>query len=274
MTSLNDLVSKHAPLIKLTKKDIKFRAKPWINNKIKKMMHIRDKILNKLKKKSDDATKALYKKFRNRVAVLLKESKTNYFHNFFHTNGNNMKLLWSGIKSIISNNNSKTNIISKFNDINGNLTTDPTMIANTFNNFFANVAGNITKSITRTRKSPMDYLGNRNEHSLFMTPVLPMEISGIISSLKTGKSIGPNSIPTKLLKVLCPHICSSLSDIINESFQSGTFPEKLQLAKVIPLFKKGCPLTASNYRPISLCLCLVNYRESDVQASLQFLRIK
>ena len=133
-----------------------------------------------------------------------------------------------------------------------NVSIDPTMIANTFNNFFANVAGNITKSIPRTRKSPMDYLGNRNEHSFFMTQILPMEISGIISSLKTGKSIGPNSIPTKLLKVLCPHICSSLSDIINESFQSGTFPEKLLLAKVIPLFKKGCPLTASNYRPISL----------------------
>ena len=79
-----------------------------------------------------------------------------------------------------------------------------------------------------------------------------MEISDIISSLKTGKSIGPNSIPTKLLKFLCPHICSPLSNIINESFQSGTFPEKLQLAKVIPLFKTGCPLTASNYRPISL----------------------
>ena len=228
-----------------------FRDKPWINNKIKKMMHIRDKVLNKLKKNSDDATKALYKKFRNRVAVLLKESKTNYFHNFFYTNGNNMKLLWSGLKSIISNNNSKTNIISKLNDVNGNLTTDPTEIANTFNNFFVNVAGNTTKGIPRTKKSPMDYLGTRNEHSFLMTPVLPMEISDIKSSLKTGKSIGPNSIPTKLL-VLCPHICSSLSDIINESLQSGTFPEKLQLAKVIALFKKGCPLTASNYRPISI----------------------
>ena len=81
-----------------------FRDKPWINNIIKKMMHIRDKVLNKLKKNSDDATKALYKKFRNRVAVLLKESKTN-FHNFFYTNGDNMKVLWSSLKSLISNNN-------------------------------------------------------------------------------------------------------------------------------------------------------------------------
>ena len=119
------------------------------------------------------------KKFRNRVAVLLKESKTNYFHNFFYTNGNNMKLLWSGLTSIIGNNNSKTNIISKLNDVNGNLTTDLTEIANTFNNFFVNVAGNTTKGIPRTRKSPMDYLGTRNEHSFSMAPVLPMEISDI-----------------------------------------------------------------------------------------------
>ena len=252
MASLNDLVNKHAPLKKLTKKDIKFRDKPWINNEIKKMMRIRDKVLSKLKKRNDDATKALYKKFRNRVAVSLKESKANYFHNFFHTNGNNMKLLWSGLKSIISNKNSKVNIISKLNDVNGNLTNDPAVIANTFNDFFVNVAGNVAKGIPRKRKSPMDYLGTRNEHSFFMTPVIPMEVSDIISLLNTGKSIGPNSIPTKLLKILSLHICSPLSDIINDSFQSGTFPEKLQLAKVIPLFKKGCPLTASNYRPISL----------------------
>ena len=89
------------------------------------------------------------------------------------------------------------------------------------------------------------------KHSFFITPVISTQISDILSLRKTGKFIGPYSIPTKLLKILFPYKCSSLSDIINVSFQSGTFPEKLHLAKVIPLFKKGCPLTASNYRPIS-----------------------
>ena len=70
--------------------------------------------------------------------------------------------------------------------------------------------------------------------------------------LKTGKSLGPNSIPIKLLKILSRHISSPLSQIINESFLSGIFPEKMQHAKVIPLFKTGCPVTVSNYRPISL----------------------
>ena len=77
------------------------------------MMRIRDKLLNKSRKQSDDTTNALYEKFRNCVAVTLKESKAIYFHNFLHTNGSNMKLLWSGLKSIISNKNSTVNVISK-----------------------------------------------------------------------------------------------------------------------------------------------------------------
>ena len=39
---------------------------------------------------------------------------------------------------------------------------------------------------------------------------------------------------------------------MNQSFQSGIFPDKLKIAKVISLFKKGNPETPSNYRPISL----------------------
>ena len=55
----------------------------------------------------------------NCVAVLLTESKANTSISFFHRNGSNMKLLWSGLKSISSNKNLKVNIISKLNDING-----------------------------------------------------------------------------------------------------------------------------------------------------------
>ena len=164
-----------------------------------------------------------------------------------------MKQLWSGIKSVVcikkSNN---VNIINKLKDSNGNITSDPVVIANIFNKIFVNVSHDITKNIPRSNKSPLDYLVDKVGNSFFIAPSVPHEISDIISILKSGKSLGPNSIPMKSLKCLSPLISSSLSQIINESFQSGTFPDKMKLAKVIPLFKKGCPLTASNYRPISL----------------------
>ena len=65
LSILYELVETHAPLKRLTKRDIKFRNKPWINGKIQKMMHIRDRLLGKLKKNNDQSLKDLCKKFRN-----------------------------------------------------------------------------------------------------------------------------------------------------------------------------------------------------------------
>ena len=66
------------------------------------MMRIRDKILIKLKRNYDQSVLDFYKKFRNRVTESLRESKASYFYNYFQKNSNNLKQLWSGIKSVIS----------------------------------------------------------------------------------------------------------------------------------------------------------------------------
>ena len=47
-------------------------------------------------------------------------------------------------------------------------------------------------------------------------------------------------------------ISTPLSLIINQSLCSGSFPSKLKLAKVIPIFKKNDNKKFDNYRPISL----------------------
>ena len=164
-----------------------------------------------------------------------------------------MKQLWSGIKSVVSiKKSSNMNVINRLKDSNGNITSDPAVVASIFNKFFFNVSHDITKNIPRSQKSPVDFMDDRVGNSFFTAPSIPLEISDIISALKSGKSLGPNSIPMKILKSLSSLISSPLSQIINESFQSGIFPDKMKFAKVIPLFKRGCPLTTSNYRPISL----------------------
>ena len=70
--------------------------------------------------------------------------------------------------------------------------------------------------------------------------------------MKSGKAVGPYSIPIFLLGMLCEHIALPICDMVNNSFSSGAFPEMMKLAKVIPLYKKDSPEVASNCRPISL----------------------
>ena len=85
-----------------------------------------------------------------------------------------------------------------------------------------------------------------------MSPTDKSEIENIISSLDSNKSVGPNSILIKILKLLKNDISSQLSEIFNIFFSSGVFPSILKTAKVIPVHKKDSKLDFSNYRPISL----------------------
>ena len=70
--------------------------------------------------------------------------------------------------------------------------------------------------------------------------------------MNSNKSVGPNSIPTRILKLLKNNISTQLADIFNISFSTGVFPTILKVAKVVPVHKKDFKLDFSNYRPISL----------------------
>lgn len=55
-----------------------------------------------------------------------------------------------------------------------------------------------------------------------------------------------------MLKKISLQVVDVLAYIFNTSIYSGVFPEKLKIAEVIPLFKKGTASDTNNYRPISL----------------------
>ena len=74
-----------------------------------------------------------------------------------------------------------------------------------------------------------------------------------INDLNTSKGTGPHSIPTNIFHLIKFAVAEPLVNIINLSFQTGTYIDDLKISKVIPIFKeKGSELEHTNYRPISL----------------------
>ena len=139
----------------------------------------------------------------------LKTSRISYYIEYFTEHKNNMKMLWSGIRSIINAKNNRLNNISQIVQ-NGKVIKNPQDIAQAFNQYFVNIAQNIDKEIPRTRKRPSDFLGARTSESFFISPTDSSEINSIISQLHKGKSVGPYSILINLMKILSPNIASSL----------------------------------------------------------------
>ena len=261
--TVSSYMDNHVPVKKINEKDLKLHSKPWVNPKIQRLIKYRDKLLRKLNRNFSQNTEYLYKKFTNRIVSELRSSKIKYYNQYFTDYKSNMKKLWSGIKSII---NIKYNRLYTISQIvhNGQVINKPTEMANVFNHYFVNIASKIDDGISQTRKSPLDYLGRKSEFSsFFLSPTDTAEVECIIAEFKNGKALGPYSIPCNLLKLLSPYISSALVILINESFTTGIFPDKLKVAKVIALSSilrvTSCPMLIIFDQPLfelfTLLLC-------------------
>ena len=63
-------------------------------------------------------------------------------------------------------------------------------------------------------------------------------VKKIIKRLNAKHSSGHDNVSTILLKEISPLILSPLTLILNQSWTTGIFPDKLKIDKIIPLKKK------------------------------------
>ena len=69
---------------------------------------------------------------------------------------------------------------------------------------------------------------------------------------KNKRSAGIDKIPDYVVKKCIQFLKGPLANIYNASLEQGIFPDKLKLAKIIPIYKKGDTRNIQNYRPIAL----------------------
>jgi len=255
--TFTEILDKHAPLKRMKNKDLKGKIKPWINHEVKVCMRQRDITYGKYIRAKDLTNKSKlhdeYKALRNQAIQKMRNSKYAYFKSYFIKHSGNIRNLWKGINQIVNVKSRSYDYPTHMEDDTGNPVDSPIDISNHINDYFTNIA----ESILAKRKFTGDgnfekYLTNPSENSLILSNVLASEVSEIIKKFDASKASGPSSIPIDLLKYLDKDISPILAQLINLSFETGSHPKKLRIAKVIPTFKKGSKLKASNYRPISL----------------------
>ena len=93
------------------------------------------------------------------------------------------------------------------------------------------------------------FLTNPCLNNLSLLPIDEETTIKIIDGLKAKNSEGVDGLSVKLLKAIKYETSKAITHIINQSLHTGIFPDKLKLAKVIPVFKKGDRTKLDNYRP-------------------------
>ena len=180
---------------------------------------------------------ALAKYLNKRSIFIIQKSKPRYFINSVKHNRNNPKVLWKSLNDL----NPKDVIErTQFLKINHQNLDNPEEIANAFNNHFTNIIDKIKQgSDPNIDINISDTLKKTNRNELSQIPeIKPHEVFKSIQNLdEKAKGLDNIGISFKIL-VMCV-ITEPLTHIINQSINTGIFPDKWKEARVLPLYKSG-----------------------------------
>ena len=185
-----------------------------------------------------DTAKTNYKAYDKLLKTNIRIAKKMYYSKCLQNNKGNIKETWKTINSIIGRTRKNRDMPEYFN-IDGVKMKDNHVIAREFNSFFVDIGPSTAEKIKQPPNKHYTQFLNKQIHSkLHFQLVEQEEVETLIDNLQPKTSSGHDNISSKLLKTIKTELVKSLTLIINQSINTGIFPSKLKLAKVIPIYKK------------------------------------
>ena len=251
----------------------KHKNNKWISFGIIRSIKTRDEMYLKFKRCNQqnveyDTLKNNLHVFNRILKKAIREAKIQYYDKLFEQHRSDIKKTWQTISDIICKSNTKRKTLDKI-IVDSKVIKDKGEICDKFNDFFANIGPKLATQIKPISDKTYDtFLKKRLLMSFAFTLVAENDVLKHLSSLRTKNSAGIDGISVKLLKKISSALISPLTLIINQSLVTGIFPDKLKIAKVLPLFKKDDHTLMDNYRPISLLTSISKLYEKVVFSQL------
>ena len=243
-------------------------TKPWIQEWLRCACDRKNKFYEDFITSPTTANDIRYKKMKKFVKKHVDKAKNKYYSAYFTKYSSDSRKQWQMVNNLLNRKKKGKIKINKIN-YNGNEITDSQQIANSFNDYFCNIAETLKRdnglvcSDGRTIKTETQ--DSRCQRSINLEDSSAPEIIEIVKGLKIKSTSDMSILPLKKVSnILAP----VLSCLVSASLHQGKFPQKLKIAKVIPLHKGGSRAEISNYRPISLLSCFSKIFEKIMQARL------
>ena len=245
-----DLFKQCFPYKRITKKKIK--DKKWLSKGLLISIKHKNRLFRRYREKPyNEIRKLTYIRYRNKLTNIIRKAETNYYSNLLLNEKFSIQNLWKVYRHLMGkDDNKKATVLNKLINDNG-VVTGNDGIANTFNKYFCTIGQKLAETF-QVNDNYKKYLTSFFSNSMFLNPITEFELHKEITKLPTDKSPGYDEIPPKIVKKSALFILKPLTHIYNLSFLQGYVPEKLKLAKVVPIHKKNDIYHPENYCPISL----------------------
>ena len=183
----------------------------------------------------------------------MRKAENNYYDELLCQSKSNVKKTWGTINAIIKRNNQLVAPQTVFN-YDSKIYKKSKSIANGFNIFFVNVGLKPAENIKKINGLILDTINEPSKKLFFLEPVTENEVLKVVNSSANKTSMDHSGINFALVKDCIPFLVIPISHIAIISFEMGFFPDRMKIAKVIPIFKSGLKDYFINYRPVHLLL--------------------
>ena len=97
-----------------------------------------------------------------------------------------------------------------------------------------------------------DYLGSIKLNSIFLSSITKCDINSVVKSLGNKNSNDYSDLSMNVTKNVILNIADQLALTCNMSLYYGHFPQRMKIAKVVPIHMSGDEHIFAIYRPMSL----------------------
>ena len=246
----------------------KIISEPWMSKGLAKSSYEKDKLYKKALGLGKDSQRyQLYINYRNRYNSLKRTAKFKYYSDKITEYKTNSKRLWQILNKLIGKTKHGKLSTDSFK-IDGIMQNNPQVISDKFCDFYTNISRDLSNKIPNSKKNFSYYLGQQAVNSLYFTPTTEQEVESLIKKLPNKPSSGYDGISNILIKNLCAILKAPLCKVFNQSLLQGTFPDKMKISEIIPLYKAKDKHLLNNYRPISLLPVMSKVLEKIVHKRL------
>ena len=199
--------------------------------------------------KRDEFTTKKYKLYKLKLTRSIEKAKELDSQQRFQRCSGDSSKTWKAINLFFDNKQNKDKPLINLKDDNGDIQTDPKVVANILSSHFTQKRLDLASKIPNTQSSIYDCMGPRLDKAISSHCIQEDETLKFIRELKINKSA---DISPKLIRWLDTVLAPILTKIFNKYLEIGKYPDIFKLAKVTSLPKGGDKLDRDNYRPISV----------------------
>lgn len=217
---------------------------PWLSTAILDVLKKKDSYYRRWKNnKTNDYYHSQFKYYRNKSVAMMRKSKKQYYTDLIARQGGDNRKVWRIVNDVIGTSRKDTVVPD-------NPSTD---VCNYFNTYFTNI-GKIASNGPIADEAE-DFPMTNNVFNI--NTVTQGDIINIVNQLSENKAVGYDAIQAKVVKQNIDILSVPLHHIINHAINSGSYPNVLKIARVVPVYKTGDPNNPNSYRPISV-LSVIN----------------